>query len=155
MAEFKVVIGDKSTKKCYQKEIKDDMAEKLIGLKIGDAFAGEILDLPGYELQITGGSDYCGFPMRKDVTGAQRKIIFAVKGVGVKNKKHLPNPKKKIGKKYLRTMKGMRRKKTVAGNTVYEKTAQINAKVIKAGSQPIEKPAEPEAPAEGEAKKEE
>ena len=107
MTEFKIVIGDKSTGKCYQKQITEDSAEKLIGLKIGSKFAGEILDLPGYELEITGGSDYCGFPMRWDVDGSQRKVIFTVKGVGVHNKKHKPNPRKKG----FRTMKGMRVKK--------------------------------------------
>lgn len=147
MAEFKLVIGDTKSGKCYQKEVKDDAAGKFLGLKIGDKLAGELIDLPGYEFEVTGGSDYCGFPMRFDVVGSTRKQIFTVKGVGIKNKKHRPNPKKKG----WRTMEGMRRKKTVAGNTIFEKTAQINLKVLKHGKDPLE--TKPEAPAEASAEK--
>ena len=44
---------------------------------------------------------------------------------------------KKIGK-------GMKQRKTVAGNTVHEKTSQVNLKVVKAGKGPLgeDKPAE-------------
>ena len=138
MAEFKLVIGDKSGK-CYQKEAKDDAAEKFLGLKIGDKVNGELIDLVGYEFEVTGGSDNCGFPMRSDVPGTARKNIFSFSGVGVSNKKHRPNPKKKGWRK----MEGMRRKRLVAGNTIHAKTAQINLKVLKAGKESLE----PKAPA--------
>ena len=46
----------------------------------------------------------------------------------------------------------MKVRKLVSGNTIYEKTSQINFKVVKWGKEPIEKPAEPEAKEEGEAK---
>lgn len=153
MAEFKIVISDPKTGKSMQKEVKDEQARNLAGLKIGDAFKGEILDLTGYEFEITGGSDHCGFPMRKDVAGGARKKILAVKGVGIKNKK------KSRGKdmKYMRTMKGMRQRKTVAGSTITDRTSQINVKILKQGKAEIfvkeEKPKEgegkaPEAKAE-------
>ncbi|MBW2972057.1 30S ribosomal protein S6e [Candidatus Woesearchaeota archaeon] len=133
MAEFKLVISDPKSGKSLQKEVKDDNAKRLIGAKIGDTVKGELIDMPGYEFQITGGSDYAGFPMRWDVQGNARKRITAVKGVGVHNKRHLPNPKKKG----MRTMAGMRLKKTVAGNTVHAKTAQINLKVTKQGREKL------------------
>ena len=78
MAEFKVVIADPKKGKSYQKEVKEDSAKGFLGLKIGDKVKGELLDLAGYEFEITGGSDYAGFPMRADVPGAARKRILAM-----------------------------------------------------------------------------
>jgi len=144
MVEFKIVIGSKDGK-CVQKEVKDDDAKHFVGLKIGDKVNGELLGLTGYEFEVTGGSDNAGFPMRKDIPGSARKKILAISGVGVNNKKKYRCRKKKG----LRTMEGMRQRKTVAGNTIYDGTAQINLKVLKAGKQPlIEAPAPAEATAE-------
>lgn len=148
MAQIKVVIGDPKAKQSLQKEFKDDAAKPLLGLRIGDKIAGEILDFTGYEFEITGGSDFAGFPMRKDAPGVTRKKILEVKGVGVKNKKKYRKKKKKG----LRTMKGMRQRVTVAGNTVYDKTAQVNMKVIKHGPAPL--PFVKKEAAEGEKKAE-
>ncbi len=122
MAEIKVVLSNPKTAKSYQKILKGADARKLFGLKIGDTVKGELLDLTGYEFQITGGSDYAGFPMRRDVPGIARKKILAVKGVGIRK---------------LKKGKGIKQRKTVAGNTVYEKTAQVNLKVIKEGKGPL------------------
>lgn len=119
MVSFKLVIGTKGGK-CLQKELQDPAASNLIGKKIGDAVTGEGFEMPGYEFTITGGSDYCGFPMRKDVDGIARRRILAVKGIGLKMK-----------------AKGVRQRKTVCGNTIHAKTAQINLKVTKEGSAPI------------------
>ena len=129
MAEHKINIGDSKSKKTYNKTTEDisGFYEK----QIGDTVNGEVIDLPGYELLITGGSDSSGFPMRKDVDGSARKRILITGGVGMKNQKR----------------KGLRLRKMVAGNTVYEKTAQLNLKVTKWGKDPIEAPKE-EAPAE-------
>ena len=127
MVTFKVVIGVKNGT-CIQKEIQDPDAASFLGKKIGDTVKGEAFGLPaGYEFQITGGSDYCGFPMRKDVEGFSRKRILTVQGVGVR-----------------RLGKGMRQRKTVCGNVIHPKTAQINMKVVKEGSTPLveEKPKE-------------
>jgi small subunit ribosomal protein S6e len=143
MAEYKLVLSNPKTGKSVQRELKDEAAKGLKGRKIGEAFKGEAIDLPGYEFVITGGSDSSGFPMRWDVEGSGRKQVTMVKGVGVKNKKHRPNPKKKG----WRTMKGMRLKKTVAGNTIHEKTAQVNLKVMKVGREDLFAEAKPEADA--------
>ncbi|MBA3064581.1 hypothetical protein FP803_04040, partial [Candidatus Woesearchaeota archaeon] len=108
----KIVISDQ-TGKTYQKEVKDDDARKFIGLKIGDKLKGDFLELGNVELEITGGSDYCGFPMRKDVWGSGRKKILAVGGVGIRNKE-----------------KGIKKRKTVCGNTIHAKISQINVNVL-------------------------
>ena len=146
MAEFKIVIGDKKGK-CVQKEMKDADAAHFLGLKIGDKVNGELLGLTGYEFEITGGSDSAGFPMRKDVAGSARKKILAISGVGIINKKKYRDVKKKG----MRVMEGMRQRKTVAGNTIHEKTAQINLKVLVAGKQPLVEAAAPTEKPEGEA----
>ena len=122
MVEFKINISDIKTGKTYKKEVKDDDVKHFIGKKIGDKINGEVLDLPGYEFEITWGSDYCGFPMRKDVTGMARKAILTTAG---------------LGNKYKRA--GMRVRRTVAGNTIYARTSQINLKILKHGKEPLEK----------------
>src|SRR3989338_1585362 len=83
MTEYKLVLADPKTGKCYQREAKDQAAKAFLGLKIGDKIRGEEFDLTGYEFEITGGSDYCGFPMRNDLEGTARKKILSVEGVGV------------------------------------------------------------------------
>lgn len=129
MTEIKIVLSNPKTGKSYQKVLKDEASEKLMGKKIGDTIKGELLDLAGYEFEITGGSDFAGFPMRADAQGFGRKKILATHGVGLKKK---------------RKWKGRRIRKTVAGNTIFEKTAQVNMKVLKEGKMPLgeEKPAE-------------
>ncbi|MFT4283059.1 MAG: 30S ribosomal protein S6e [Candidatus Woesearchaeota archaeon] len=145
MAEFVLNIGDPNSKKTLKREVKEKEADMFIGKKIGDVVKGEVLELPGYEMEITGGSDYAGFPMRKDVQGTARKKVLIVSGVGIRKNR-----------------KGRKARITVAGNTVFDKTAQINLKVLKAGKTPLfeeEKPAEeeakPEETKEPEAKSEE
>lgn len=134
MVDFKIVISDPKTGKTSQKDVKDDDARKFIGLKIGDKLKGDFLDIGNAEIEITGGSDYCGFPMRKDVLGVGRKKILAVGGVGIRKKE-----------------KGIKKRKTVCGNTIHAKMSQINVKVL--GGKPIkvkkeEKPGIEEKPAE-------
>lgn len=116
---MKINIADK-TGKTLKKEFKDDQASVLYNKKIGDKINGELIDMPGYEFEIAGGSDYCGFPMRKDVNGIMRKAILTTTS---------------LGNKYKR--KGMRLRRTVAGNTIYNRTSQVNLKVIKHGAEAL------------------
>ena len=125
MFNVKIVIADPKTGKCYQKEIEDD---SFLGLKIGDKIKGNSFDFAGYEFEITGGSDSCGFPMRKDVEGSGRKKILVVSGVGAKEKN-----------------KGQRQRKTVRGNTISGKVNQVNLKILKYGATKLDAPAEDKA----------
>ena len=120
MAEFKLVISNPKSGLSAQREAKEDNAKALIGLKIGEKINGDAIGIAGFEFLITGGSDYCGFPMRKDVAGAVRKKILAVSGIG-----------------FRQEAKGVRQRKTVCGGTIYERTAQINLKVLKEGKENI------------------
>ena len=130
MVEFKLVIGDPKSGKCYQKVVSEQNAASLVGKKIGDHIKGEAFDMTGYEFEISGGADYCGFPMRKDIEGPVRKKILLVKGVGIRNKDA-----------------GIRRRKTICGNTIHEKISQVCLKVLKEGKKPLEEPKEGETPA--------
>jgi small subunit ribosomal protein S6e len=140
MAEFKLVIGTKEGK-CTQKEVKENDAKVFLHKKIGEKVSGDDCGLAGYEFEITGGSDSCGFPMRKDVKGTARKRILAVKGVGLKKKD-----------------KGIKIRKNVCGNTISDNISQINLKVLKEGKEKLgakkEEAREGEAPAKAEEKKE-
>ncbi|MGV8151193.1 MAG: S6e family ribosomal protein [Candidatus Woesearchaeota archaeon] len=117
--DIKINIADKSGKS-IKKELKEEQGAVLYNKKIGDKINGELLDMPGYELEIAGGSDYCGFPMRKDVNGIMRKAILTTTGTGNRYKR-----------------KGMRLRRTVAGNTIYNRTTQVNFKVLKYGPEPL------------------
>ncbi|HLD07081.1 MAG TPA: S6e family ribosomal protein [Candidatus Nanoarchaeia archaeon] len=130
MPDIKVVIGAPDGKS-YQKVVPEQAAKKLMGMKIGDIVKGEIMDMAGYEFQVTGGSDSAGFPMRRDVAGVGRKKILAIRGVGLRS----------LGK-------GIKQRKTVSGNTISSRTNQVNLKMIKEGK---EKLSPPEQKAEGDA----
>ena len=128
MAEFKVVISNPKSGLSAQRDAKEDAARALIGLKIGEKVSGDSIGLPGFEFQLTGGSDYCGFPMRKDIPGVGRKRILAVSGVG-----------------FRKAGAGIRQRKSVCGNTVHERIAQVNLKVVKEGKENIFADAEKKA----------
>jgi small subunit ribosomal protein S6e len=119
--EFKVVVSDPETGRSYQVEVKEPEARRFIGLKIGDRFDGAILGLSGYELQITGGTDRDGFPMRPDVAGPGRKTVLLSSPPG-----------------FRPTKAGERRRKRVRGRQISEAIAQINTKIVKRGEKPIE-----------------
>jgi small subunit ribosomal protein S6e len=133
---FKLVISDPKTRKSYQKEVS---GEGILGKKIGDKFSGSVAGLEGYELQVTGGSDKDGFPMRRDVEGPGRKRVLLSGPPG-----------------FHPAMGGQRKRKSVRGGTVSDDLGQVNAKVVKEGKQPLDKvfvaAKKEEKPAEGEAK---
>jgi small subunit ribosomal protein S6e len=137
MAEFKLVISD-SKGQAVQREIKDEQADAFINKIIGDKVSGDAAGMPGYEFQITGGSDKAGFPMRRDVIGRIRARILATDSIGV----HIER-------------EGMKKRKTVAGNMVHEGISQINLKVVKQGKEPLFQKAPAEAKPEEKAEKKE
>ncbi|MCX8179523.1 MAG: 30S ribosomal protein S6e [Candidatus Aenigmarchaeota archaeon] len=121
MAEFKIVVSDPKTRKSYQFATSQEKAHSIIGKKIGDKFDGSVLGLPGYELEIRGGTDKDGFPMVASVHGTVRKKVLLSKPPGFKPK-----------------LKGQRKRKTVRGNVISTDIVQINVKVVKYGSKPLE-----------------
>lgn len=115
---FKINISHKG--KTLKKETEN---EALIGKKLGETISGGEVgaELSGYELEITGTSDKAGFPGKKDIEGSSLKKVLLKKGFAMHNKR-----------------KGIRKKKTVRGNTISKETVQINTIVKKLGSQKFE-----------------
>lgn len=120
MVKIHVAIGDakKSSGKTYKIILEEAESRILFGKKVGDKV--KLAQTKDNELIITGGSDSAGFPMRKDVEGVTRKKIFLLSGIG-----------------YRPRARGIKDRKTVAGNTVYDGTAQVNMKVSKEGKETL------------------
>jgi len=138
MVEFKVVINDIKNGKSHQVQVSGHHANSLIGKKIGDEVDGIFVQLPGYKLILTGGTDKTGFPMRKDFPGMGRRRLLLSKSKGFKSKEE-----------------GLRRKKSIRGNTINQDIVQINMKVAKYSSKSIDKLIINEKKDEKEIKKEE
>ena len=131
---FKLVISDPKSGKSFQKEF--EQTGILVGKKIGETLSGDAFGLSGYELQITGGSDKIGVPMRRDVEGAASRRLLLTKGVGYRAKFKI----KKDGKVwYDAEPAGARKKKRVRGNTIGPENVQVNLKVVKAGGTSLDK----------------
>ncbi len=122
MAEFEVVISDPKDGNSYQQEVDGQHANRIIGKTIGDEVDGIFIGLPGYKLQITGGSDIDGFPMKQNIPGTVRKKVLGKGGVGFRSQDN-----------------GVKKKKTLRGNTVSDMLNQINMKVIDHGPKEIPK----------------
>jgi small subunit ribosomal protein S6e len=113
MADFKVVVSDPETGSTYQREVDGQDANRFLGRELGDEVDGGAVGLDGFTLELTGGSDNAGRPMRADVSGANLKELLLEGGVG-----------------YEPTRDGERKRVTVRGKEVSEEIAQINAKVV-------------------------
>jgi small subunit ribosomal protein S6e len=113
MARFKLVIST-SDGKSKGVTLEGPRAQALVGKRIGDLLNGSIMGLSGSKLQITGGSDKTGFPMRFDVHGGVKVSIILSDGVGFKA-----------------SGDGHRQRKTVRGNVITDEIVQINLKVLK------------------------
>ena len=121
MVEFKVVVNNTKNGRSHQVPVSGHHANSLIGKKIGEDVDGIFISLPGYKLKITGGTDKEGFAMRRDIPGATRRRLLLSKSRG-----------------YRTTQKGKRKKKSVKGKTINQDIVQINMKVIKHGSKPMD-----------------
>lgn len=120
MATYKIVIND-TDGKSYNFEVTGHHADNITGKKIGDVIDGINVNLPGYKLAITGGTDKSGFPMRRDFDGQERRRLMLTEGTGF-------HPVNAPGKRF---------RKSIRGNTVSPEILQVNMKVSKAGSKPV------------------
>jgi len=143
MPKFKIIVSDPEIGTSKTVELEEARTAPLIGRRIGEVIDGSIVDLSGHKVQIMGGSDKDGFPMRQNVHGGVRRQVVLSGGVGF-------NPESE----------GERRRKTVRGNVITDEIVQINMKIVekpkqpKEGKKPKEKKrkAKPEKEAEPEAK---
>ncbi|MDG1542282.1 MAG: eS6 family ribosomal protein [Candidatus Thalassarchaeaceae archaeon] len=124
--------------KSYSVEIKGSNYNHFLGKKIGDVVDGQFVgdgdqSLLGYKLQITGGSDKTGTPMRSDIAGGNRQAVLVSKGVGYKAQKLV----KKKGDTYRYTYDGIRKRRYFRGNTINQDTRQLNLKVVDSGKKSL------------------
>jgi small subunit ribosomal protein S6e len=118
---MRIVISETTSGKSYQAELPKEKEANIVGKKIGDELDGNLVGAAGYTLQLTGGSDDSGFPMREEVYGAVKKTILSSDGTGFHAKRH-----------------GERKRVYVRGNTYSSEIVQVNTKVIKAGTTPLD-----------------
>ena len=123
MAKFKVIVSDPQAGTSKVLELEEANATPFIGRKVGETIDGAVVDLPAHKVQVMGGSDKDGVPMRSNVHGGVRRSVVLSGGSGF-------NP----------TRKGGRKRKTVRGNVITDEIVQINMKII-------ERPAQAAAPA--------
>lgn len=123
MAKFKVIVSDPQAGTSKVVELEEARASPFIGRKLGETLDGAVVDLPAHKVQLLGGSDKDGVPMRSNVHGGVRRAVVLSSGAGFKAQK-----------------KGARKRKTVRGDIITDEIAQINMKIV-------ERPAQAAAPA--------
>jgi small subunit ribosomal protein S6e len=133
MAKFKIIVSDPETGKSKTLEVEGARAVPLVGRKLGEVIDGAAVGMSSHKLQITGGSDKDGFPMRPNAHGGVRISVILSEGVGFRSNRA-----------------GERQRKTLRGNVITEDIVQINMKIVekpekkkkKTGSKSKEKPAQ-------------
>ncbi|MFB6192877.1 MAG: 30S ribosomal protein S6e [Candidatus Nanohaloarchaea archaeon] len=115
---MKITIGTQDGR-TFQTETEDN--SQLIGKEIGDEIDGGIVGVPGYTLEITGGSDRAGFPMRETIEGSEREKVLIEEGSGIQADEE-----------------GVKKRKSVRGRTVSGQIEQLNTRVVEEGSKSVE-----------------
>jgi small subunit ribosomal protein S6e len=116
MAEFTVAVADPDAGVTRQVEVSGQSANRFIGRELGETVDGGAVGLDGYTLELTGGSDDAGRPMREDVDGAALMEVLLEGGTG-----------------YNPSREGERKRVTVRGREVSDTTRQINTRIAEYG----------------------
>ncbi|WP_435362648.1 30S ribosomal protein S6e [Haloarchaeobius sp. DYHT-AS-18] len=121
MASFNVVVADPETGATHQLEAEEQDANRFINKEIGDEVDGGAVGLDGCTLEITGGSDTAGRPMRADIAGPNLKeVLMKERSVG-----------------YKPDRPGQRKRLTLRGRVVSDETSQVNTKVVSVGDKSV------------------
>ncbi len=115
---MQVIVSDTETGTSYQLEADVDA---FVGSSVGETVDGSLVGLDGYEIEITGGSDDTGRPLRGDVEGREITEVLVSGGTGF-------NPSKE----------GERKRVTVRGGEIGDATAQLNTKIVEEGDESVE-----------------
>lgn len=115
-----MAVADPKTGQSHQKALPGPEGQVLYGKSVGDTLDGTLVGLPGYTLQVTGGSDKDGFPMRRDIPGSLKKYPLLSGGVG-----------------YADPRAGVRLRRTVRGREIGPETGQVNLAVVTPGPKPL------------------
>ena len=110
-----------------------------LGKRIGDSVDGMFVGegdktLSGYKLEITGGSDLTGRPMRPELEGSAIKSVLTTAGTGYKGKRYV----KKKGRVYRYKYDGLRKRRRFRGNVISQDTRQINLKIVESGNRSLD-----------------
>ena len=143
--ELVAVVNDtnpKSNGKAYSVKISGNNHSQLLGKKIGDVVDGIFVGegdktLSGYKLQITGGADKTGTPLRRDLDGGSRQSILVTQSTGFKGHKLVFKAKGGEKKRFRYKPDGLRKRRNFRGNTINQDTRQINLKVVEAGKKAL------------------
>jgi len=117
LTQFKIIISDKNGKS-ISKELKDKEAQPLVGLRVGEVIDSSVVGISG-KIQLRGGSDKSGTPIRSDVHGGVKKYVLLSKGAGMRDDRE-----------------GIRKRKLVRGNMITEEIYQINC-LLTEGNLPL------------------
>ena len=142
---FVAVVNDTDPKnggKSYSLKISGNNHAQLLGKKIGDTVDGIFVGegeqtLSGYKLQITGGSDKTGTPLRRDLEGGRRQAVLVTQSTGFKGHNLVFKNKGGEKKRFRYKPDGLRKRRFFRGNTISQDTRQINLKVIEAGKKSL------------------
>jgi small subunit ribosomal protein S6e len=143
--EFVAVVNDTDPKnggKSYSLKISGNNHAQLLGKKIGDTVDGFFVGegeqtLSGYKLEITGGSDKTGTPLRRDLEGGRRQAVLVTQSTGFKGHNLVFKNKGGEKKRFRYKPDGLRKRRFFRGNTISQDTRQINLKVIEAGKKSL------------------
>ena len=143
--EFVAVVNDTdptSDGRSYSLKISGNNHAQLLGKKIGDTVDGIFVGegeqtLSGYKLQITGGSDKTGTPLRRDLDGGSRQAVLVTQSVGFKGHNLVFKTKGGEKKRFRYKPDGLRKRRYFRGNTINQDTRQINLKVIESGNKTL------------------
>lgn len=117
MADFTVVVADPESGDTYQIDVDGQDANRFTGRDLGETVDGGAVGLDGYTLELTGGSDNAGRPMRTDVRGPDLTSLLSDGGTGFEPSRD-----------------GERKRVTVRGREISDDVRQINAKISGRGS---------------------
>lgn len=118
MTQFKIIVSDKNGKS-ISKDLKDKEAQPLLGLRIGEILDATVVGISPGKIQLKGGSDKSGTPIRKDVHGGVKKYVLLSKGAGMRD-----------------DHEGIRKRKLVRGNMITEEIYQVNCLLLE-GNLPL------------------
>jgi small subunit ribosomal protein S6e len=116
MAPFEVVVSDPDSGRTFQREVEGQDANRFVSRSLEEEVDGGAVGLDGYTLELTGGSDDAGRPLRADVDGPDLREVLLTGGVGF-------DPERE----------GERKRVTVRGSEISDAVAQINAKIVEHG----------------------
>lgn len=142
---FVAVVNDTdpaNNGRSYNMTVSGNNLSQFLGKKIGDVvdgiFVGEgELTLAGYKLEVTGGSDKTGTPMRSDLSGGVRQSILVTQSTGFKGHSLVHKTKGGEQKRFRYKPDGMRKRRNFRGNTITQDTRQINLKVVEAANKSL------------------